>query len=236
MSACYLALGDSMSIDDYAGGDGRGAAKLLLRNRDDEFPDWAGRDLTTILPGVRGMLLARDGATSADIITQQLPAVRAARVTPTHVTLTCGGNDLLGCYGDTAVAAEALARVTGILAHILATLRELAGATAKIVITTVYDPSDGSGELHGAYGLPPWPDGLALLAQLNDTIRHAAAAYGAAVAEVHACFLGHGVSAGNPAQPHPRPDNPQLWYCGVVEPNGYGAHAIRTCWWRALHG
>jgi hypothetical protein len=47
----YAALGDSMSIDDYAGGPGRGATSLLLRNRDDDFPVWAGRDLTARDPG-----------------------------------------------------------------------------------------------------------------------------------------------------------------------------------------
>ena len=39
----YVALGDSMSIDDYAGGAGWGAASLLHRNRDADFPAWAGR-------------------------------------------------------------------------------------------------------------------------------------------------------------------------------------------------
>ena len=32
--AIYPVLGDSMPIDDYAGGPGRGAASLLWRNRD----------------------------------------------------------------------------------------------------------------------------------------------------------------------------------------------------------
>ncbi len=41
----YVALGDSISIDDYAGGSGRGGASLLFRNRDDDFPEWSGRDL-----------------------------------------------------------------------------------------------------------------------------------------------------------------------------------------------
>lgn len=36
----YIALGDSISIDPYAGGPGRGGASLLARNRDDDFPDW----------------------------------------------------------------------------------------------------------------------------------------------------------------------------------------------------
>ena len=33
----YAALGDSLSIDNYAGGPGRGAASLLWRNRDGDF-------------------------------------------------------------------------------------------------------------------------------------------------------------------------------------------------------
>lgn len=36
----YLALGDSMSIDAYAGGTGRGAASLLHHNWDSGFPGW----------------------------------------------------------------------------------------------------------------------------------------------------------------------------------------------------
>jgi hypothetical protein len=58
----YVALGDSMSIDAYAGGPGRGAASLLSRNRDADFPDWAGRDLAAV--GLTPEILASDGATS----------------------------------------------------------------------------------------------------------------------------------------------------------------------------
>ena len=58
----YVALGDSISIDDYAGGRGRGGASLLFRNRDDDFPDWRGRDLATVNPETDFLLLATDGA------------------------------------------------------------------------------------------------------------------------------------------------------------------------------
>jgi hypothetical protein len=84
----YAALGDSMSIDDYAGGPGRGAASLLWRNRDHDFPAWAGRDLTTTDPTARLALLASDGATSTTVADEQLGRLRHLGVTPTLATVT----------------------------------------------------------------------------------------------------------------------------------------------------
>jgi hypothetical protein len=78
----YAALGDSLSIDDYAGGPGRGAASLLLRNRDEDFPAWAGRDLITRDPAARLDLLATDGATSTMVAREQLPRPRRLGVAP----------------------------------------------------------------------------------------------------------------------------------------------------------
>ena len=73
-----------------------------------------------------------------------------------------------------------------------------------------------------------------LLAELNTLLTEAARRHGAFVADVHAHFHGHGAATGDPAQPDPRPANTNLWYCGVIEPNGYGAHEIRRVWWRTL--
>jgi hypothetical protein len=61
-----------MSIDDDAGGPGRGAASLLWRNRDEDFPAWVGRDLTGHDPAARLVLLASDGATSTTVVREQL--------------------------------------------------------------------------------------------------------------------------------------------------------------------
>ena len=65
-----------MSIDDDAGGPGRGAASLLWRNRDHDFPAWAGRDLAACDPAARLHLLATDGATSTTVAHEQLPRLR----------------------------------------------------------------------------------------------------------------------------------------------------------------
>jgi len=55
-----------------------------------------------------------------------------------------------------------------------------------------------------------------------------------AVADVHGRFLGHGLGAGDPAQPAARPPDRGLWYCGLVEPNAWGASEIRAAFWETL--
>ena len=228
MAPLYVALGDSMSIDAYAGGPGRGAASLLHRNRDDDFPDWTGRDLNSRGYTLRD--LTSDGETSTGVLRDQLPRLD---VRPDLVTLTMGGNDLMGAYGD---ARAARATITAVAEHaekVLGHLRPATGPAAVVVVTTVYDPSDGTGSVPGDV-LPPWPDGPHLVRVLNTALADVAHRHGALVADVHAHFHGHGAAVGDPGQPHPRPDDRRLWYCGVIEPNAWGAHEIRRTWWRAL--
>jgi lysophospholipase L1-like esterase len=230
MSKRYVALGDSMSIDDYAGGPGRGAARLLHRNHDSDFPDWAGRDLAA--DGWVVEVLARDGAVTADVLDRQLPRLGAV---PDLVTITMGGNDLMAGYGDDAAAAATIGRVAALGEGVLSKLRRLAGSSCRIVVTTVYDPSDGTGAVPGS-GLATWPRGPQWVRDLNTVLAGLAGRHGALVADVHAAFAGHGVAAGDPAAADARPVGRDLWFCGVIEPNAWGAHAIRACWWDALHG
>ncbi len=218
-----------MSIDDYAGGAGRGAASLLHRNRDADFPGWAGRDLAAT--GLSLQILARDGATTADVLQRQLPLLEGPLAV---VTLTMGGNDLLDAYGDSTAARTAIARVTTFGEEILARLNEASGGGCRIVVTTVYDPSDGTGTA-GADGMVwPWPDGPMLVQALNTALAEMAGHHGAVVADVHSRFLGHGTATGDPSQVLARPANRDLWYCGMIEPNAWGAHEIRRTWWEAL--
>jgi lysophospholipase L1-like esterase len=229
----YAALGDSLSIDDYAGGPGRGAASLLWRNRDGDFPAWAGHDLTAHDPTARLALLASDGATSTTVAGEQLGRLRRLGVIPTVATVTMGGNDLLVAYGDARAARRAITTVNDNGRLVLGGLRALMGADAPIVVATVYDPSDGSGDA-GRLGLPPWPEALALLAELNRVLWVLAEDHRALVADVHARFLGHGLAAGDPTQPAARPRGRGLWYCRLIEPNAWDASQIRASFWEAL--
>ena len=234
MRPAYVALGDSISIDEYAGGPGRGGASLLARNRDDDFPQWRGRDLATVRPDLAFALLAVDGGTTGTLLDRQLPRLAALDVRPVVVTLTVGGNDVLAAYGDTPAARAIGARVRERVHEALGRLRERA-PDAALVVGTVYDPSDGTGDAERV-GLPPWPDVPLVLAELNDALRVVAAEHGAAVAEIAERFLGHGLSRGDPAQSAPRPRDRELWYCSVIEPNAWGASGVRGAFWSALDG
>ncbi len=231
----HVALGDSISIDEYAGGPGRGGAALLARNRDDEFPDWRGRDLSTLHGRLQHHLLAVDGGTTRTLLEFQLPRLEAAGVAPRVVTLTIGGNDVLAAYGDTAGARRIVRTVGRRVEQALGRIRHLMrDPDDPIVLGTVYDPSDGTGDA-ARVGLPPWPDVVDVLAELNARLRAVAADHGARIAEIHDHFLGHGLRAGDPAQRDPRPSDRDLWYCNIIEPNAWGADAVRACFWRALH-
>jgi hypothetical protein len=59
--------------------------------------------------------------------------------------------------------------------------------------------------------------------------------HGAAVADIHGRFLGHGLQAGDPGQGAARPGDRALWYCNIIEPNAWGADAVRAAFWAALH-
>jgi len=232
-AALYVALGDSISIDLYAGGPGRGGASLLARNRDDDFPDWRGRDLATRWPGLRYELLAQDGGTTAGLLDVQLPLLARSGRRPDVVTLTVGGNDLLAAYGDTTAARAVVRGVREGVSRALGTLRGAVAPEASIAVGTVYDPSDGTGDA-AALGLPPWPEAVGLIGELNEALRTVAREHGARVADVHGTFLGHGVSAGDPRTAQARPADRRLWFCSVIEPNAWGASGVRSAFWSAL--
>jgi len=230
----YVALGDSMSIDEYAGGPGRGGASLFARNRDMDFPDWQGRDLQSLLPGLRSHVLATDGGTTQTLLGSQLPALARLAVQPAIVTLTVGGNDVLSAYGDTRSALQIVEVVRDRVGRALLELGRIARPDASVIVGTVYDPSDGTADA-SRVGLPPWPGVVEVLARLNAALREVSAEHGAHVAEIHRRFLGHGVSAGDPAEPEPRPASRELWYRHIIEPNAWGASGVRAAFWEALH-
>jgi hypothetical protein len=111
----YLALGDSISIDDYTGVRGGGAASQLARRLGVELVD-----------------LTLDGNTTHGVLADLARAPATADV----VTLTAGGNDLLGGELPRAILRR--------LHQIAQRIRPLG---ARAIINTIYDPSDGDNDL-----------------------------------------------------------------------------------------
>lgn len=144
-----------------------------------------------------------------------------------------GGNDLLQAYGNNAAALAVHEAFVTQAPFVLEELRRIAGKDTPLLLGTIYDPSDGMGDTT-ALQIASWPEALEWIQRFNDAIRELAAKFDAHLCDIHAHFQGHGLKAGNPAQSDPQPENRELYYCGVVEPNLWGADALRTLWWRKL--
>lgn len=239
----YIALGDSMAIDRYPsldlaqrsrGGVGPlyvelpiGAASLLYRNDDELWPEFDGRDLVTLYPGVASLNLASDGATLGDVFGEQIPSLEESE-DRVLVTLTIGGNDLLSAVAGRPSAAL-MQRIVADLGEayrtVVSAIRDrLRGAL--VLVTTVYDPTDRTGRLPGVF-----PDfnkvPLEHLDRFNAVIRDTAESDPRIrIADVHGHFLGHGVTV----------PTAKRWYWpqSIIEPGAEGASEIRRVWLEAL--
>lgn len=216
-----------MSIDDYPIFDlvertrqsykRVGSASLLYRNHDELWPEFKGRDLVSSGYDVYECL-AMDSARMPDVLGSQLPLTDPLS---DLITLTIGGNDLL---------------------HILATVRDIDQITADarslqreytwmidrihhhapratIVCSSIFDPTDGTGQLR--------EDGLKvpihLLFELNDAIARTCGERSfTKFANIAKHFSGHGITAAG--------DDRWFWKGSVIEPSARGASEIRRVW------
>ncbi len=204
-----------------------GAASLLHRNVDEQHPEFAGNDLLSRWPDIGATNLAEDGATIGDVFGIQLSQIGESEE-PTLITLSIGGNDLLSAFERRPVA-DLLARIVDDVAEgyefLLQSVRQ-ARPQSSIILTTVYDPSDGTkkvpGLFDGAGSLP-----IQALHSLNARIADMAGnTRDCALADVHAHFLGHGVTA--------QEKDRWYWKRSWIEPNAVGASEIRKVWLDAL--
>lgn len=236
----YIALGDSISIDLYPGLDvqereglatppeGLGAASLLHRNDDARWPEFAGRDLATRYPGLQPLDLTADGATTVSTLASQVPRLPAGAEGPSLVTITAGGNDLLSLLDldmgrpatvATGEAEAAVDRIADTLGRIVDEVRDRLD-DPTILVGTVYDPSDGSGDLGDGVVLE---HALGWLARFNRHVEALAGAPDIRVIPIRDHFMGHGRS-------EPDPDARWYWWQSIIEPSARGASEVRRLW------
>jgi lysophospholipase L1-like esterase len=231
---CYVGLGDSISIDEYAGGPGWGAISLFYRNKDDIYPAFKGKDLRSTYPRIDLHYLASDGATCSTVLEEQLPALPPADDNPTIITLTVGGNDFLTALGPGGgIDRGAIDDFRSNLVEILETLCEHF-PNSFIILGTIYDPTDGVGDL----GMPEVDiqEAYKLFHAFNRAILDMGKSYGAQIVDIYTHFLGHGSHHGDPNNPHYCPEDPSYWFVQEIEPNARGAHEVRRKFWDAFKG
>ncbi len=170
----YLALGDSISIDDYTEVAGGGAASQFAR----------------LVGAASFQNLTRDGRTTEGVI-ETWPEIT---LTPDVVTLTAGGNDFL--QGAFAVL-QGEGRWDEVAREPLANLEQIAARLkafhCPVIVNTIYDPTDGDDDLIGAFGMTQ--KARAVFTTLNDSIRDLARRHGFLLSDLQKLFHGHGTIA-----------------------------------------
>lgn len=170
----YLALGDSVSIDEYTGVPGGGATRQLAEMIAADLED-----------------LTYDGCTTAGV----LEALTRVSHQPDVVTVTAGGNDLL-LYGAPAAYRTAAAGAGDVFSNLAAIVDALDAFHCPVILNTVYDPTDGDDARIASLGLP-----VALrdmYHQVNALIRRLAREHGFLLADLETLFHGHGMASNDP--------------------------------------
>ncbi len=238
-----VSLGDSVAVG-YGAPPGLGFVDLVVRNDRARHPDVGTADLTTVLPRITRLELATLSSSSIDheVTVRSLP--RQASDTFGLVFVSTGGIDLIhpyghgepregAMYGATLAAARPwIERFEARLDRMLAAISSRFPGGCAVFVGTIYDPTDGVGDLENAgvaFWLPRWPDGLAIHAEYNRVIRDACARHlFAHVVDVHRVMLGHGIHCRDASNPHHDPSDPTYWYYfNLEDPNERGYDAIR---------
>jgi lysophospholipase L1-like esterase len=201
-----------------------GAGSLLFRNVNEVWPDFAGRDIFTAFPQANFVNLACDGASTFDLLeTDYLDFLAKYQEQFVVVTITIGGNDLLDLISLTGTGENSLQpQIEQILSRYAAVLDQITGYLPRAVIigSTIYDPTDGAGDLPGFGNI------LAKLPySLNQGIKDCLRQKSALLVDTHQHFLGHGMSV---------PADVRWYWTSPIEPSARGASELRRLWLEKL--
>ena len=160
-----------------------------------------------------------------DVATEELSRLGRDNEDPDILlTLTAGGNDLLDALATGRRMEAAVSLAVRRYTDLVETVREEL-PRATLVLTAVYDPTDGTGRLPGLEGHGRLP--IEQLDRFNRQIGELALAMpGVLLADVHRHFLGRGVTAAE--------GDRWYWRRNLIEPNARGASEIRRVWWALL--
>jgi|AGTN01.3.fsa_nt_gi GDSL-like Lipase/Acylhydrolase. len=238
MFESYIALGDSMSIDLYPARDAEekgiskkeklGASSLLHKNDDELFPEFKGQDLASWFSGIQYHNLAVDGATCEDLLSPvRVKDLKEVGSKKALVTLTLGGNDLLQAFRKNGSSdRNALASEFRLIPERYGTVIETIMTNVPdcvLILTTVFDPTDGTGIMPSATSIYSGNLPIEYLHQFNSMVVTLGGSHLLRLADVHKHFAGHGAECGGA-------DDFWYWKHSPIEPSLRGASEIRRVW------
>lgn len=252
-----VVVGDSIS--DVGSGETRDQQEpfyrtLLVANDDAKYPDWKGFDLGTCWGAVIVNKVSKGGAIAtqktdgkASILFDQVKSLPSTLVGPVLVVGTIGGNDALAgltnvLFGDTAKAkadVEAYAKGFGAaMGELTRPDRFGPGVKVNVLITNIFDPSDGTGRFRftpedrkcaGNFAL--WPEGQPTepaIVEWNVAMTTEAAKYpGVTLLDLKGLYKGHDVNQAAEAN---------WFYKDCIHPNTAGHSGIRGLFWKGIVG
>jgi len=235
-----IGLGDSVTAG-YGTFPAHSYFSRIAANPEDEVPEMKGICLRSVFPNFKAVNLSVSGTISAEHAEEQFPKIeRGGPDTRALVVITTGGNDLIHDYGHNPPREGALygarleharpwiANFEKRIQSLFQRIRDLFPGGCHIFVADIFDPTDGVGDIEHA-GLPPWPDGEAILKAYNEAIHRTASSLPFVhVVPMHDAFLGHGIHCAERGGPHYRPEDPHYWYyTNLEDPNDRGYDAIR---------
>ena len=157
-------MGDSVTAG-FGAAKGRSYFERLVANPDDEFTDLKGLNLRAVIPNLKSTNLAVSGSTSLQHARQQVSKLQLQDPKVIGlVVLTTGGNDLLHNYGRTPPIEGAMFGATTIqaapwlenfarrLAEMVASVTNNFPGGCEVFLGTIYDPTDGVGDIGRVIG------------------------------------------------------------------------------------
>jgi len=220
---------------------GYGYVEWMLDNPPDEFDEMKGICLRNVLPNIAVLNQSVSGSTSL----QHREWIDTKMDTQPEdvfglIVMTTGGNDLIHSYGQRPPKEDAMYGATweqarpwidnfrSRLDEMIVEISQKFPGGCVIFLADIYDPTDDVGDAASAM-LPPWKDGVKILAEYNAILRQAAIRHEHVFSvPLHATFLGHGTHCTQFWRKNYCREDPSYWFGENLEdPNIRGFDAIR---------
>jgi lysophospholipase L1-like esterase len=236
-----LGVGDSITAG-FGASKGYSYFDRLVKNPIDDSNDMIGKTISNVFP----KLTVQNISVSFTVSKKHLEIIKKFPSQPNDVlgivVITTGGNDIIHDYGRTppkecAMYGAALEQAKPWIANYKDRLEEIiTELTSKfpggcqIFLANIFDPTDEIGNTNQWFtGMPPWPDGLLILAEYNKIISQCSGKFNNVhIVDIKSVLLGHGINCRKFWTKHYQHNDPHFWYYRNIEdPNPRGYDAVR---------